>query len=121
MVKNQFEFDTYKGLVHELPEGATLEYETEKLVYTTTSTYLPDFVLTKKDGSKIYIEAKGFFDYDAQRKMVAVKTQHPELDIRMILYKDSPLRKGSKLYYSGWCEKNGFPYAIREIPEEWFS
>jgi hypothetical protein len=61
---------------------------------------------------KIYIEAKGHFRPEAKRKMVAVKKLHPAMDIRIVFYsfKTKDIR---------WAEKNGFPYSIGKIPEDW--
>lgn len=125
--RSNFEFQVYKGLKNLLPRGAKLDYETEKLTYTITSEYTPDFVITKKNGEKIYIEAKGNgrqFDHQVQKKMIAVKEQHPELDIRIVFYGDGkigPTRKdGSFRKQSDWATKHGFIFAIREIPLDWF-
>lgn len=103
-------------------------YEAVKLDYTVSGKYLVDFVLIKKDGSPMYIEAKGnglSFDGHAKRKMRAVKEQHPDIDIRMLFYSDGkcgPKRKdGTFMRQSDWAEKYGFPYAIKEIPEEWLA
>jgi hypothetical protein len=104
-----------------LPRGATVEYETEKLTYIEEKQYTPDFIITKKDGSKIYVESKGFFPYPERAKMVAVKAGHPNLDIRIVFYRDNPsqLGRGSKSRPSDWALKNGFPFAIKEIPSDW--
>ena len=87
------------------------KYEPEKIAYVLSGHYIPDFVLTTPAG-KIYIEAKGHFRPEAKRKMVAVKKLHPAMDIRIVFYsfKSKDIR---------WAEKNGFPYAIGKIPEEW--
>lgn len=104
-----------------LPRGSTVEYETEKLTYIEEKQYTPDFIVTRKDGSKIYIESKGFFPYPERAKMVAVKAGHPDLDIRLVFYRDNPsqLGRGSKSRPSDWAVKNGFPFAIKEIPADW--
>ena len=126
VVKNPFEYDVYKALKNLLPRGAVLEYETEKLAYYIEGDYIPDFIITKKDGSKIYIEAKGngrAFDQKVKQKMIAVKTQHPELDIRIIFFSDgkvgSTRKDGTWMKQSDWAVKNGFPFSIRSIPEDW--
>jgi hypothetical protein len=124
IARSQFEFNIYKLIKGLLPRGADLGYETEKLTYTLTKDYVPDFIVTKKDGSKIYIEAKGLgraFDYDARSKMVAVKQAHPDLDIRIVFMADRPFSKGGKMRPSDWARKNGYVCSINEIPEEWFN
>lgn len=128
-VKNNFEYDVYKQLVNILGKNIKVEYETEQLEYTVTSNYMPDFILIhKKDGTLMYIEAKGngrAFDHKVRQKMIAVKEQHPDKDIRIIFYSDGkigPKRKdGSFLKQSDWATKNGFKFAIRYIPKEWFN
>lgn len=105
------------------PRSSTLEFEPERLTYTLTKDYIPDFVITLKGGSKIYVEAKGLgraFDYDARSKMIAVKEQHPDLDIRIVFMADRPISKGSKTRPSDWATKHGFKFAINDIPKGWF-
>lgn len=97
------------------------EYETLKLKYTvpeSTHTYTPDFYIP---GTKVIIEAKGKFDPDTRKKMLNIRESNPDLDIRILLMRDNPIRKGSKTKYSTWCERNGFQYAIGEVPDEWLS
>lgn len=105
------------------PRSSVLEYEPEKLTYTLTKDYIPDFVITLKNGNKIYVEAKGLgraFDYDARSKMIAVKEQHPDLDIRIVFMADRSISKGSKMRPSDWATKHGFKFAINDIPTQWF-
>ena len=33
---------------------------------------------------------------------------------------ENKINKKSKTTYGMWCEKNGFKYADKEIPDEWF-
>lgn len=91
-----------------------VSYESEKIPYVIEGKYIPDFILSTPDysGKKIYIEAKGHFRPEAKRKMVAVKTLHPELDIRIVFY-------SYRKEYVRWAERHGFPYAIGSIPKEW--
>ncbi len=103
-----------------------LEYESEKFRYTTEHNYLPDFKITTKKGTTFYLETKGngrAFDHSVRVKMINVRDQHPELDIRILFYSDGkigPKRKdGSFMKQSDWAQKNKFQFAIREIPEEW--
>jgi len=79
-------------------------------------TYTPDFQLD----NGIFIETKGIFDSDDRRKHVEVRKQHPELDIRFVFSNaKAKLYKGSKTTYADWCEKQGFKWAHRVIPQEW--
>jgi len=54
--------------------------------------------------------------------MVSIKEQNPDLDIRIVFYRDNPsqLGRGSKTRPSDWAIKYGFPFAVKEIPKEWF-
>lgn len=90
-----------------------LKIEWKDLRYRT---YTPDFVLD----NGIIIETKGIFDNEDRRKHIAIKEQHPELDIRFIFSNaNAKLYKGAKSTYARWCEKNDFLYAHRVIPEAW--
>lgn len=110
-----------------LPPKSKVEYEPEKLRYVTEHEYTPDFKVTLPDGSVIYIEAKGNgrqFDQVVKSKMIAVKAQHPDKDIKIVFYADGkvgPKRKnGSFMRQSDWALKNNYVFAIKEVPKEWF-
>lgn len=75
----------------------------------------------------MWIEAKGNgrqFDNSVRQKMINVRDQHPEIDLRIVFYNDGkigPKRKdGTYMKQSDWAVKNKFQFAIREIPQEWF-
>jgi hypothetical protein len=79
--------------------------------------YTPDFFLA----SGIIIEAKGRFTAADRRKMLAVKRDHPELQLVLLFMRNNKIRKNSQTKYSDWCEANGFDYAIGTLKEEWLS
>jgi hypothetical protein len=90
-----------------------VKIEWEDLMYRT---YTPDFLLE----NGIIIEVKGRFTSDDRRKHLAVKKQHPNLDIRFVFENSRrKLSKGAKTTYGQWCEKHGFQYYDRIIPQEW--
>lgn len=92
------------------------EYEPFNIAYEVKpKRYTPDFVLP----NGVIIEAKGRFTGADRVKHLTLKKQKPDLDIRFVFQYDNKLSKNSKIRYSTWCEKNGFLYAIREVPEEW--
>ena len=94
-----------------LYEGVKIEWE--DLAYRT---YTPDFVLS----NGIIIETKGMFTAADRRKHIAVKRQHPKLDIRFVFENSRrKLRKGAKSTYGEWCIKYGFRYYDRVISEDW--
>ena len=121
--RNKFETRTGEQL-SEL--GIDFSYETERIAYTITGRYVPDFIVRTRGGKTLYIETKGngrSFDGPSRRKLIAVKDQHPDKDIRIVFYANGvigPKRKdGSRLTQAEWAIKNGFKYSIKEIPEEW--
>ena len=90
-----------------------IKIEWEDLAYRT---YTPDFVLN----NGIIIESKGMFTAIDRRKHIAIKKQHPTLDIRFVFENSRrKLRKGAKSTYAEWCIRYGFRYYDRIIPEEW--
>ncbi len=96
------------------------KYEEFKIKYEVneTRTYTPDFELP----NGIIIESKGRFVAADRKKHLLVKKQHPELDIRFVFSNSrAKITKGSKTSYGDWCEKHGFMYADKLIPEEWVS
>lgn len=97
--------------------GKRATYETVHLSYYLPKRYTPDFVIVADNDHRIYLEVKGWYRYEDQVKMRAVKASHPELDIRMYFPNDSKVQ-ASKLTNSQWCEKYGFPYYIGEISHD---
>ncbi len=101
-------------------KGIIVQYESEKIPYivpATQHTYNPDFRLP----NGIIVETKGRFVAADRKKHQLVKQQHPLLDIRFVFSNSkNKISKNSKTTYGMWCEKNGFKYADKEIPEEWF-
>ena len=93
-------------------------YEKVKIEWEDLSyrTYTPDFILN----NGIIIETKGRFLAIDRRKHLAIKEQHPDLDIRFIFTNSrNKLRKGAKSSYGQWCDKYGFRFYDRIIPEDW--
>ena len=90
-----------------------LKIEWEDLRYRT---YTPDFILD----NGIIIETKGIFDTEDRRKHLAIREQHPELDIRFVFSNSkAKLYKGAKSRYFEWCDKHEFKWEHRIIPEAW--
>jgi hypothetical protein len=99
--------------------GITVEYEGGKVEYTqppSSHKYTYDFRLP----NGIIIETKGMFTLEDRKKHLLIKDQHPELDIRFVFQRSkAPIRKGSPTTYADWCDRNGFLYADKLIPDEW--
>lgn len=113
----KFKSPLEQSIFKKLPKGT--QYETEKLTYILEKKYIPDFIVTTKNGRKIYIETKGYLSAKDQQKMRAVKMHNPNLDIRFIFQKLNRVQ-GSKMLVTEWCHRYGFPYAINKIPRGWF-
>ena len=99
-------------------KSVLFKYEEFKIKYEVNEvrTYTPDFELP----NGIIIESKGRFVAADRKKHLLVKKQHPELDIRFVFSNSkNKINKWSKTTYAMWCEKNGFLYADKLIPEEW--
>lgn len=98
--------------------GLEYEYETKALAYTVQSIYTPDFILP----NGVIVEAKGLFDSSDRRKMLAVKAQHPGLDIRLCFMKaDVKLSRAPRsITYWQWAERHGFLWCEKHIPTSWY-
>ena len=101
-------------------KGIDVKYESEKIPYiipASNHTYNPDFKLP----NGIFVETKGRFVAADRKKHMLVKSQNPELDIRFVFSNSkNKITKSSKTSYGDWCDKNGFKYADKIIPEDWF-
>jgi hypothetical protein len=68
----------------------------------------------------LYIEAKGHLDKGDRVKMLLIKQQYPDLDIRFVfLNANNKIYRGSKTTYAAWATKHNFVWAEKTIPEEW--
>lgn len=100
--------------------GVSFTYEEEKIKWLDSKerTYTPDFVLS----NGIIIETKGRFVSSDRRKHKEIKKQYPGKDIRFVFSNSrAKLYKGAKSTYGDWCDKNGFLYSDKTIPEEWLT
>ena len=105
--------------------GHKLFYETDRVQYIVperSTTYTPDFKLPKTNGGFFYVEAKGLWDSADRKKHILLREQRPDLDIRFVFSNHrSKIYKGSKTTYGDFCNKHGFIYSKRWIPEEWLT
>tara|TARA_R100001129_G_C5224483_1_gene220650 strand:+ start:118 stop:552 length:435 start_codon:yes stop_codon:yes gene_type:complete len=97
--------------------GVSYQYESEKLSYTIEHNYTPDFVLP----NYVYLEAKGYWDAADRRKLLAVKRDNPDIDLRMVFQSPyNTISKKSKTTYAKWCDKHDIPWtSYTDIPIEW--
>ena len=105
--------------IADLLEGLAVsyEYESPQVPYTIQHNYSPDFMLP----NYVYLEAKGYWDAKDRRKILAVKKDNPDLDLRMVFQAPyNKISKKSKTTYAQWCERHEIPWcAFHEIPLEW--
>ena len=97
--------------------GVKYEYETTKVPYVIEHVYTPDFILP----NGVVLECKGYWDADDRRKIKAVKTLNPELDLRMVFQAPfNTISKRSKTTYAKWCERYDIPWtSFQNIPLKW--
>ena len=97
--------------------GIKYEYESTKVPYTIQHNYIPDFVLS----NRVYLETKGHWDATDRRKVLAVKRDNPDIDLRMVFQAPfNKINKKSKTTYAMWCEKHDIPWApYHNIPLDW--
>ena len=100
--------------------GVEYTYEQVKLKYIKPASehvYTPDFVLA----NGIIVETKGRFLMADRQKHILVKKHNPTLDIRFVFSNSNArISKTSRTTYAQWCIKNGFKFADKEIPKEWY-
>ena len=100
----------------------TYEYEPKsgRIHYTKPekpSKYTPDFVFPE---CNIIIETKGRFVTADRQKHLLIKAQHPHIDIRFVFSNSrSRISKLSSTTYAMWCDRHGFKYADKLVPEHW--
>lgn len=108
-----------KQLVSLKIEGNYEKYKIPYIKPESKHMYTCDFYL-EKDGKRLLIETKGRFVVADRMKHLLVRTQLPHLDIRFVFTNSkAKITKTSKTTYGMWCDKNGFKYADKLIPEEW--
>lgn len=98
--------------------GVSYEYETLKISYNVSEvrTYTPDFILP----NGVIVETKGRFTTADRKKHLLIQKQYPDHDIRFVFQNSrAKLYKGAKTTYAQWCDKHGFVWADKRIPDEW--
>jgi len=99
--------------------GTGFKYEPDKFPYKVEEArnYIPDFLLP----NGIYIEAKGYLRTEDRKKLLLIKAQYPDIDLRLVFQRAAnKIRKTSKTTYGEWASKNGFIYADHgRVPKSW--
>ena len=114
--RSHFELNVARSLRQ---KDVAFEYEKRKVTFVPKPrTYTPDFYFPSTD---IFVEAKGKFDKNDRVKMLLVKEQNPDLDIRLLFQNArNKIYKGSKTTYGAWADRHGFEWAEGHIPESWY-
>jgi len=101
--------------------GVEYKYEEVKLKYIKPASehiYTPDFILP----NGIIVETKGRFLALDRQKHLLVRKNNPTLDIRFVFSNSNArISKTSRTTYAAWCEKNGFLFNDKIIPESWLN
>ena len=97
--------------------GVSYEYESTQVPYVIQHNYTPDFLLP----NHVYLETKGYWDAADRRKVLAVKRDNPDIDLRMVFQSPyNTISKRSKTTYAQWCEKHEIPWThFHDIPLDW--
>ncbi len=110
--RSKFERDTALSLKR---EGVDFEYETMRIKYQKFCTYTPDFIFP----NGVIIEAKGFFKPSDRTKHILI-SQQTSYHIRFLFMNaHQRLNKNSNTTYADWCDKHGFMWCHKKIPNEW--
>lgn len=116
--KGKLEYDVAAQLAG---EGVAFAYEGKRLPYLPNkpSYYVLDF--HQFPNSNIVIETKGWFRTSRERtRFLAIREQYPDLDIRFVFSDpNKKISKGSNTSYADWCDKYGFKYAAKQVPQAW--
>lgn len=126
-----YKYGYKSGLEHKVADALKevnypVNYETQVLQYIVPETkrkYTPDFILTKKDGTLMYIETKGRWTSADRLKMKHVLKSNPDIDIRIVFQNgNQKISKGSKTTYEMYANKLGITkVANKMIPTEWLA
>jgi hypothetical protein len=100
-------------------KGVSFKFEDVVIEYhkpAKNHKYTPDFWLP----NGVIVETKGRFVTADRQKHVLIRDQKPELDIRFVFSNSRQrISKTSKTTYAMWCERFGFKYADKSIPQAW--
>lgn len=103
-----------KGVSFEFEPQPPIKYD----VPEKPSRFTVDFLLP----NGIAVETIGRFTTADRGKMRLVKSQHPQLDLRLVFANSRQrISKDSATSYAMWCQRWGFKYADKSIPDAWLA
>lgn len=94
------------------PKDSVMAYEVHE-----KKKYLPDFRLP----NGIIVECKGRLTARDRKKLLLVKEQNPDVEIRLLFQYNNKLAPRSNTRYGDWATKHGFTWALESIPREWYA
>lgn len=119
-LKEGYRSDLEKDVAKQLEAlDIKVEYESVRLDFEQPAKprkYTPDFQLP----NGILIETKGRFITEDRQKHLMIKEQYPDSDIRFIFTNPAQrINKQSRTTYAMWCNKHGFKFSKKTIPDDW--
>jgi hypothetical protein len=100
-------------------QGVPVRFEEVTISYRKPekqAKYTPDFILP----NGIIVETKGRFVTADRQKHLLIQAQRADLDIRFVFSNSrGRISKQSSTTYAMWCERYGFKYADKSIPQAW--
>ena len=102
--------------------GVMFRHEPEGIPYknnTGSHYYYPDFVVRLKDGTRVFLEVKGYMPLKDSCKMQSVKTLNPDTPIWFVFQNGKTKVGQRKSTNMAWAKRHGFPAAEKTIPPEW--
>jgi hypothetical protein len=68
-----------------------------------------------------FVETQGRWTVEDRQKHLLIKEQCPEVEVRFVFSnQNAKLYKGSPTSYAEFCDRHGFKYANKTIPQSWF-
>ena len=110
----KFPYKKQQRITRETKELHGLEPDFKAYTYHL---YTVDFTIA---GYTFHIETKGRWTSDDRAKMIAIKKQHPEADIRIWFQSDNHIYSGASSRYSDICKKNNITYHVGKTMPPWF-
>lgn len=100
-IARYFEFQVRKGLI------ANWEFEPRTFWFETIKrgvrSYLPDFLITRNDGTHYWVEVKGYMDSRSKTKIKRMAKYYPEEELQVIDQKRyNAIKSTASLVVPGW-------------------
>lgn len=116
--RSKYEKRVWENLTNAQQRKVQYEPSDPVVRYHLPKHYIPDFVLP----NGVMVECKGYFTSADRTKMLRVRKENPELDIRFLFQRaNNRLTKSpnSSTYWQ-WAEQHGFEWDEGErIPAKW--